>query len=94
MLLQVGGEDGLDDEEAKALELHMVQVGQEVELRLGQEETPRCRGMVVLQDRAVVIQHSLWGEEGRNRSHKERLLNLFPKYLGILSLLSLLSHSS
>lgn len=65
MFLQVGGEDSLDDKKAKTFELHVVQVGQKVELRPGQEEAPCRGGVMVLQDRAVVIQHSLrrGGEE-------------------------------
>lgn len=66
MLLQVCGQDSLDDEEAKALELHVIQVDQEVELGLGQVEAPGGRGVVVLQHRAVVIEHSL-RHTGRKR---------------------------
>lgn len=40
MLLEVCGQDGLNDKEAKSLKLHMVQVNQEVELGPGQVETP------------------------------------------------------
>lgn len=49
MLLEVCGQDCLNDEKAKTLELHMIQVGQEVELRLGQVETPGRCSVVVLQ---------------------------------------------
>lgn len=41
VFLQVGGKDGLDDQEAETLELHVVKAGQEVELRTRQEEAPR-----------------------------------------------------
>lgn len=40
MLLQIGGQNGLDDQEPKTFELHVVQVDQEVELRPGHEEVP------------------------------------------------------
>lgn len=66
MLLQVCGEDGLDDQEAKAFELHVVQVGQEVELWPGQVEAPGRSSVVVLQDRTVIIQHRL-GNRGMRR---------------------------
>ncbi|TNN86638.1 hypothetical protein EYF80_003106 [Liparis tanakae] len=49
----------LDDEEAKSLELHMVQVGQEVELWPGQVEAPGGRSVVVLQHRPVIVEHRL-----------------------------------
>ena len=59
MLLEVRGEYGLDDKEAKALELHVVKVEQEVELGLGQIEAPGGGRVMVLQHRAVVVQHRL-----------------------------------
>lgn len=64
MLLEVGGENGLDDEEAEAFELHVAQVAQEVVLRVRQEEVPSCSSVVVLQNGAVIIQHSLHGGGG------------------------------
>lgn len=59
MLLEVRGQYGLNDEEAKALELHMIQVDQEVELWPGQIEVPGGRGVVVLQHRPVIVEHGL-----------------------------------
>jgi len=59
VFLEVGGQDGLDHQEAEALELHVLQVGQEVELRPRHEEVPGRRRVVVLQHRAVVIQNGL-----------------------------------
>lgn len=59
VLLEVRGKNGLDDEEAKALELHMIQVDQEVELWLRQIEVPGRRGVVVLQHRPVIVEHGL-----------------------------------
>lgn len=49
MLLEVCGKYSLDDKEAKTLELHVIQVDQEVELRSGQVEAPGRRSVVVLQ---------------------------------------------
>lgn len=40
VFLEVGGEDGLDDQEAEAFELHMLQVAQEVVLWPGHEQVP------------------------------------------------------
>lgn len=71
MLLEVGGQYGLDDEEAETLELHMVQVGQEVELGLGQVQAPGRRGVVVLQHRAIVVQHRLQRTPGRTKVVRE-----------------------
>ena len=48
MLLQVCGQNRLDDEEPKALELHMIQVDQKVELWPGQVEAPGGGGVVAL----------------------------------------------
>lgn len=59
MLLEVCGQNSLDDEEAKPLELHMIQVDQEVELGPGQVEAPGRRSVVVLQHRPVIVQHRL-----------------------------------
>lgn len=70
MLLQVSGKDGLDDQEAKALELYMVQVGQEVVLGLGQVEAPSGGSVVILQDRAVIVQDRLWTEEQKTEEQK------------------------
>ena len=67
VLLEVCGEYRLDDEEAKALELHVIQVEQEVELRLGQIEAPGRRRVMVLQHRAVVVQHGLSATRGVRR---------------------------
>lgn len=68
MLLEVGGQDGLNDEKTKALELHMIQVDQEVELWPGQVEVPGGRGVVVLQHRPVIIEHGLHSVESREES--------------------------
>ena len=59
MLLEVCGQNSLDDEEAKTLELHVIQVDQEVELGPGQVEAPGRRSVVVLQHRPVIVQHRL-----------------------------------
>ena len=48
MLLQVGGQDVLDHQEAEAFEVHVAQAGQEVELWPRQEEAPGRGGVVVL----------------------------------------------
>lgn len=68
MLLEVRGQDGLNDEKTKALELHVIQVDQEVELWPGQIEVPGGRGVVVLQHRSVIVEHGLhsveWRREG------------------------------
>lgn len=66
VLLEVGGEDGLDDEEAESFELHVAQVAQEVVLGVRQEEVPGGSSVVVLQDGAVVVQNGLHrgGREG------------------------------
>lgn len=61
MLLEVCGQYRLDDEEAKALEFHMVQVDQEVELWPGQIEVPGGCSVVVLQHRPVIVEHGLHG---------------------------------
>ena len=61
VFLEVGGQDGLDHQEAEALELPVLQVGEEVELWPRHEEVPGGRRVVVLQHRAVVIQNSLQG---------------------------------
>ena len=63
MLLQVGGQDGLDHQEAEALELHVAQAGQEVVLWPRQEEGPGGGGVVILQDRSVVVQNGLGERE-------------------------------
>lgn len=65
MLLEVRGQDGFNDKEAKALELHMIQVDQEVELWPGQIEVPGGRGVVVLQHRPVIVEHGLHTAEWR-----------------------------
>ena len=64
VFLEVGGQDGLDHQEAEALELHVLQVGKEVELRPRHEEVPGRRRVVVLQHRAVVVQNGLRGGGG------------------------------
>ena len=80
MLLEVRGEYRLDDEEAKALELHVIQVEQEVELWLGQIEAPGRGRVMVLQHRAVIVQHRLSAHNhtpgrkmgGKDMSNKEK----------------------
>lgn len=61
MLLQVRGQDGFNDQEAEALELHVIQVDQKVKLRLGKVEAPGCGGVVVLQNGPVIVEHGLRG---------------------------------
>lgn len=65
MLLEVCGKYSLDDKEAKTLELHVIQVDQEVELRSGQVEAPGRRSVVVLQHWPVIVQHSLQRTGGK-----------------------------
>lgn len=67
MLLEVCGQYGLDDKEAESLEFHVIEVGQKVVLGLGQVEVPGRRSVVVLQNRAVIIENSLGGEGGGGR---------------------------
>lgn len=62
MLLQVCGQDGFDDKEAEALELHVIQVDQKVEFWPGKVEAPGGGGVVVLQHGSVVVEHGLEGE--------------------------------
>lgn len=64
MFLQVSSQDGLNDEEAEMLELHVVQVDQEVVLWPGHEEVPGSSSMVVLQYGAVIVQHCLQRNAG------------------------------
>ena len=59
MTLEVGGEDGLDDEEAEAVELALLQVDEPVVLRVGEQESPGRRRVVALQHRPVIVQNSL-----------------------------------
>ena len=40
MSLEVGGEDGLYDEEPESVELSLLQVDQPVVLRIGQQQSP------------------------------------------------------
>lgn len=79
MLLQVSGQDGLNDEEAEMLELHVVQVDQEVVLWPGHEEVPGSSSVVVLQHGAVVVQHRLPEQHGelRNSLPKPQQTSLF-----------------
>lgn len=63
MLLQIGGQNGLDDQEPKTFELHVVQVDQEVELRPGHEEVPGWGSVVIFQNGPIVVQHSLHTSE-------------------------------
>ena len=70
MLFQVCGKDGFNDQEAETLELHMLQVGQEVVLGPRHEEVPGSRGVVVLQNRAVIVEHCL--KIPSKRESKER----------------------
>lgn len=71
MLLEVCGQNRLDDKEAETLELDVVQVGQEVEFGLGQVEAPSRRGVVVLQHRAVIVQHRLHHTEEKSPQVRE-----------------------
>lgn len=59
MTLEVGGEDGFNDEEPEPLEFCAVQVREEVVLWAGEEEGPSGRRVVVLQYTTVVVQHRL-----------------------------------
>lgn len=59
VFLEVGGQYGLDDQEAKAFEVHVVQTGQKIVLRPRHEEIPGRRCVMVLQHRTVIIKHSL-----------------------------------
>lgn len=61
MLLQVRGQDGFNDQEAEALELHVIQVDQKVKFWLGKVEAPGGGGVVVLQHGPVIVEHSLQG---------------------------------
>lgn len=65
MLLEVCGQYSLNDKEAKTLELHVIQVDQKVELRLGQVQAPGSCSVMVLQHRAVIIQHCLRHTAGK-----------------------------
>lgn len=71
MLLEVCGQYRLDDEEAKSLELHMIQVDQEVELWPGQVEAPGGRSVVVLQHRPVIVEHRLQHTGGKSQVVRE-----------------------
>ena len=59
MLLQVSGQYGLNHQETEALELHVVEVDEEVVLWVGHEEVPRCSSVVVFQNRSIVVEYSL-----------------------------------
>ena len=59
MSLQVGSQYGLYDEVSEAFELGLVEAREEVEVGIGQEEVPGRSSVMVLQDRAVIVQHSL-----------------------------------
>lgn len=76
MLLEVRGQDGFNDKEAKALELHMLQVDQEVELWPGQIEVPGGRGVVVLQHRPVIVEHGLHSRVERRGGRSVRVGSL------------------
>lgn len=64
MFFEVSGQDGFNDEEAKAFEFHVFKVNQEVVLRLRHEEVPGWSCMMVFQDRSVIVQKSLWRAKG------------------------------
>lgn len=59
VLLQVSSQNGLDNQKAKALEIHVVETGQKVVIRVRHEEIPSRGSMVILQNGAVVVQHRL-----------------------------------
>ncbi len=59
MFLEVGGQDGLDDQEAKAFEVHVVQTGQKVVLGPRHEQIPGGRCVMILQHRTIIIKNSL-----------------------------------
>ena len=66
VLLQVGGQNGLDDQEAETFEFHMVQVDEEVVLRVGHEEIPGRGSVVVFQNGSVIVEHCLQTTRGPN----------------------------
>ena len=66
VLFEIRGKDSFDDEEAEPLELCRIEVLGPVEVRVGHEQSPGGCGMVVLQDRPVVIKDRLGG--GRRQS--------------------------
>ena len=63
MSLQVSSQYGLYDEVSEAFELGLVEAREEVEVGIGQEEVPGRSSVMVLQDRAVIVQHSLKSRE-------------------------------
>lgn len=71
VLLEVCGQYSLNDKEAKTLKLHVIQVGQKVELWPGQIEVPGGCSVVVLQHRPVIVQHGLRSRRGEGRFTKE-----------------------
>lgn len=52
------------------LELHMVKIDQEVVLWPWHEKVPGSSSMVVLQDRAVIVQHCLWKQQRQLKVQK------------------------
>lgn len=71
VLLEVCGQDSLNDKEAKTLELHVIQIDQKVELWLGQVEAPGRCSMVVLQHWPVIVQHGLRNTRGKTQVVRE-----------------------
>lgn len=70
VFLQVSSQNCLNDEEAEMLELHVVEVDQEVVLRPWHEKVPGSSSVVVLQDGAVVVQHRLRKQRGQLKAEK------------------------
>lgn len=66
MLFQVSGQNGLNNQKAEALKIHVVETGQEVVLRLGHKKIPGRGSVVILQNRAVVVEHRLPKEKDRD----------------------------
>ncbi len=57
--LEVGGEDGLDDEETETVQFPFLQVDEPVVARVRQQEAPGGRRVVTLQHRPVIVQDRL-----------------------------------
>ncbi|RUS84019.1 hypothetical protein EGW08_008197, partial [Elysia chlorotica] len=57
--LEVGGQDGLDDEEAEPLEFRRLQARDEVVGRVVEQQGPGRRRMVVLQHRPIIVENRL-----------------------------------
>ena len=58
--LQVGGQDGFNDQVAEAFEFGAVQVHQKVAARVGEEQRPGGSSVMVLKYRPIVIEDRLF----------------------------------